>query len=130
MPHYSLSQGSPHTDLASLFADGVEYCFLVGSGVSLDSPSSQPTGMQFSKAVLEDVLPSEKHQLIGPLTNPEAPPDASGVRFLRFEQLMQAPPGVGPRAASSGRLRLERTAERQPPRAREVRPCGSAGLHH
>ncbi len=64
-------------------------CFLVGSGISLDSPSCQPTGFHFTEALLPRVVPAEKVGLVTALTNPESSGSVAEEYFLRFEQLLQ-----------------------------------------
>lgn len=65
-----------------------EYCFLAGSGISLDSPSMMPTGFQVTKQILENVIPEDEIISILELTNPERDGKRTLGDFLRFEQLM------------------------------------------
>ncbi|MFX1255343.1 MAG: tetratricopeptide repeat protein [Promethearchaeota archaeon] len=78
----------PGVTLEKLFSPETTFCFLAGSGISLDPPSCLPTGYQFTKALLERLIPEEQRTNILALMNP----DREGMRnpsdFLRFEQLM------------------------------------------
>ena len=70
-------------ELESLIKPGQRLSVLAGSGVSLDAPSSLPTGWALTKSLLRSLLPEELHARIGELTDPQ-----DEARFLRFEQLM------------------------------------------
>lgn len=69
--------------LASLFQPDCKLCVLAGSGVSVDPPSSLPTGLAFTTHLLSDLLPAELHDRIPGLIDAEA-----DGHFLRFEHLM------------------------------------------
>jgi hypothetical protein len=74
--------------LASLFTRRATLCFLAGSGVSLDQPSCQPTGLQFTRRLISRLVPKERIDQILALTDPEGPGVLKHDRFLRFEDLL------------------------------------------
>ncbi|MFX0090854.1 MAG: tetratricopeptide repeat protein [Candidatus Hodarchaeota archaeon] len=75
--------------LEKLFRPKDKFCFLAGSGISLDSPSCLPTGYQFTKALLEHLIPQEEQLEVLTLMNPERENMRDPGDFLRFEQLME-----------------------------------------
>jgi len=81
--------------LADLFRRS-NICFLVGSGISLDSPSQLPTGYQYTKRLLSEVVPLEKIEQVLGLTNTELVGGLKQGRFLRFEQLVQLVSKIDP----------------------------------
>lgn len=74
--------------LDSLFCNKDRLCFLAGSGISCNPPTCFPTGYQFTKALLQYVLPTEVRQDILDLTNPKREGMQSPGDFLRFERLL------------------------------------------
>ncbi|MFX1537161.1 MAG: tetratricopeptide repeat protein, partial [Promethearchaeota archaeon] len=78
-----------HITLKSIFQLKDKYCFLAGSGISLDPPSCLPTGYQFTRALLERIIPQEEHTNILALMDPEREGMRDSGDFLRFEQLME-----------------------------------------
>ncbi|MFX0062341.1 MAG: tetratricopeptide repeat protein [Candidatus Hermodarchaeota archaeon] len=73
--------------LETVFGAKDQFCFLVGSGISLDPPSNLPTGYQFTKAILEHLIPLEERANILRLMDPEREGMHDSGDFLRFEQL-------------------------------------------
>ncbi|MFX1534244.1 MAG: tetratricopeptide repeat protein [Promethearchaeota archaeon] len=86
---FSWHPAPPEITLETLFRPKATFCFLAGSGISLDSPSCLPTGYQFTKALLEQLIPKEKQMDVLALMNPERPGMRDPGDFLRFEQLME-----------------------------------------
>ncbi|MFX0091071.1 MAG: DUF2225 domain-containing protein [Candidatus Hodarchaeota archaeon] len=80
---------SPKITLEKLFHPKYKFCFLVGSGISLDPPSCLPTGYQFTKALLTHLVPKEEIEDILVLTNPNREGMRDPGDFLRFEELME-----------------------------------------
>ncbi|MFX0093070.1 MAG: tetratricopeptide repeat protein [Candidatus Hodarchaeota archaeon] len=78
----------PDMTLETLFSPKQMYCFLAGSGISLDAPSCLPTGYQFTRAVLERMIPEEERAQVLELMNPEREGMKDPGDFLRFEKLM------------------------------------------
>lgn len=74
--------------LQDLFAKKAAYCFLAGSGVSIDPPSNLPTGYQFTQTLLKKILPQEYVDATLALTDPNRQNKKAHGHFLRFEQLM------------------------------------------
>ncbi|MFX0063060.1 MAG: tetratricopeptide repeat protein [Candidatus Hermodarchaeota archaeon] len=83
------SKAPQDVTLASLFEVKKKYSFLAGSGISLDPPSSLPTGYNFTKMILEQLVPAELKDVILTYTNPEREDMLSPGDFLRFEQIME-----------------------------------------
>ncbi|MFW9995947.1 MAG: tetratricopeptide repeat protein [Candidatus Odinarchaeota archaeon] len=81
--------GPKDLTLESIFQSKDSLCFLAGSGISLDPPSCLPTGYQFTKAVLERLIPEEERQTVLSLMDPEREGMRDPGDFLRFEQLME-----------------------------------------
>ena len=75
--------------LETIFESKEKFCFLAGSGISLDPPSCLPTGYQFTRTVLEGLIPSNECEHILALMNPEREGMQEQGDFLRFEQLME-----------------------------------------
>ena len=63
--------------------------FLAGSGISIDPPSNLPTGYQFTKIILQALIPTEYQELVLSLMNPDRPDKRDPGDFIRFEQLME-----------------------------------------
>ncbi|MFX1239385.1 MAG: SIR2 family protein, partial [Promethearchaeota archaeon] len=74
--------------LSDLFSLSSKPAFLVGAGISHDPPSNLPTGYQFTKEVLQQLLPTDQVEPILELTNPDRANMRSESDFLRFEQIM------------------------------------------
>ena len=74
--------------LGSLFYNKEKLCFLVGSGISCNPPTCFPTGYQFTKKLLQYVLPLEVQRDILALMDPEREGMRSSGDFLRFERLL------------------------------------------
>lgn len=70
--------------LNSSFKESELPCFLVGSGVSLDWPSCQPTGLQFTQKLISHLIPEGDQEAILALTQSDG-----AKSFLRFEALLQ-----------------------------------------
>lgn len=81
-------QVNPQVTLESLFRNRAELCFLAGSGISCDAPTGFPNGGQFTKMLLEHVLPSEVQEDVLALMNPEREGMQNPGDFLRFEGLL------------------------------------------
>ena len=77
-----------HFHLHDLFNLENQLCLFVGSGVSFDAPCNLPTGYQFTKTLLDFIIPKEQRQAIIALTNPDRDNSEGPGNFLRFEQLM------------------------------------------
>ncbi|MFX1254074.1 MAG: tetratricopeptide repeat protein [Promethearchaeota archaeon] len=88
-PQWSWCPAPQHITLDKLFRPDDTFCFLAGSGISLDPPSCLPTGYQFTKALLERLIPQEEQDNILALMNPEREDMRDLGDFLRFEQLME-----------------------------------------
>ncbi|MFX0095859.1 MAG: SIR2 family protein, partial [Candidatus Hodarchaeota archaeon] len=86
---WTWTTASEDITLDSLFQSQDKLCFLVGSGISLDSPSCLPTGYQFTKALLEQLIPTDVRSKILELMDPNRENMHSSGDFLRFEQLME-----------------------------------------
>ncbi|MFX1533814.1 MAG: tetratricopeptide repeat protein [Promethearchaeota archaeon] len=80
---------SPHITLETLFQPTDRFCFLVGSGISLDPPSCLPTGTQFTQVLLERLIPQEIITSILALMSTEREDMQGPGDFLRFEQLLE-----------------------------------------
>jgi len=74
--------------LEEIFSSKNRYCFLVGSGISLDPPSCLPTGYQLTKMLLERFIPPEEQKNILSLMDPEREGMEERGDFLRFEELV------------------------------------------
>lgn len=74
--------------ISDLFSTDVCYCFLAGSGISIDAPSNLPTGYQFTRSLLHDILPPNFVDVILPFTDPGRQEKKAEGHFLRFEQLI------------------------------------------
>ncbi|MFX1533815.1 MAG: tetratricopeptide repeat protein [Promethearchaeota archaeon] len=74
--------------LESLFRPEDKFCFLVGSGISVDSPSCLPTGSQLTRILLEQLVPQEESPDILALMNLQRPTMRNPSDYLRFEQLI------------------------------------------
>lgn len=81
---YSWANSKEDISLESLFKSTDKLCFLAGSGISHIYPSCQPTGRQYTEAILKSLIPQENQQIVEELVDPE-----EKNRFLRFEQLME-----------------------------------------
>ena len=75
--------------LESLFDKREKVCFLVGSGVSFDPPSSLPTAIKFIKQLIKQVIPEPLRKTILSLTDQERVDQQNFGKFLRFEQLLE-----------------------------------------
>ena len=75
--------------LETLFRPQDKFCFLAGSGISLDPPSCLPTAYQFTQALLERLIPQQERSNILALINPEREGMQDPGDFLRFYQLME-----------------------------------------
>jgi len=82
-------QVSTEIDLDQIFQPNNKFCFLAGSGVSVDPPSSLLTGYQFTKAILENIIPKQHKSSILRLVEFERENMRNPGDFLRFEQLME-----------------------------------------
>ncbi len=76
-------------NIEQLFQPRDKFCFLVGSGVSVDPPSCFLTGFQFMKKLLGAVIPSEEKEDIIDLMNHKREKFQISGNFLRFEQFME-----------------------------------------
>ncbi len=85
----SWSPAPQHITLESLFRPRDKFCFLAGSGISLDSPSSLPTGYQFTRALIRRLIPEEERDNILELMNPKREGMKNSEDFLRFEGFME-----------------------------------------
>lgn len=86
---YHISTGEENImRLHELFQPEDMFCFLVGSGISLDPPSCLPTGYKFTKELLDRLIPQEQRKAILELTNPDRDTAMGSGNFLRFEQLI------------------------------------------
>lgn len=74
--------------LDHIFNESSVPAFLVGSGISIDPPSSLPSGDQFTKYILEKFLPSNQVKGISDYIEEEQFYGKIEQSFLRFEQLM------------------------------------------
>ncbi|MFX0061587.1 MAG: tetratricopeptide repeat protein [Candidatus Hermodarchaeota archaeon] len=79
----------PHITLETLFQPADRFCFLVGSGISLDPPSCLPTGTQFTQALLERLIPERVLGNILALMRHEREEMQGPGDYLRFEHLME-----------------------------------------
>ncbi|MFX0060798.1 MAG: tetratricopeptide repeat protein [Candidatus Hermodarchaeota archaeon] len=77
------------TRLESIFRSRDKFCFLVGSGISLDPPSSLPTGHQFMETLIERLIPQRELMNVLALTNRKREGMRCPDDFLRFEQLLE-----------------------------------------
>ncbi|MFX0091495.1 MAG: tetratricopeptide repeat protein [Candidatus Hodarchaeota archaeon] len=87
--YWQWSPAPPHITLETLFRTEGKFCFLAGSGISVDPPSNLPTGYQFTQAVLERLIPLQRRTEIINLTNPNRRGMRNSNDFLRFEQLIE-----------------------------------------
>jgi len=71
-------------DIDELFSTDARLTFLVGSGVSLDYPSCQPTGYEFTHALVRHFLPPVARNRMARYLEPNP-----SKNFLRFEQLLE-----------------------------------------
>jgi len=74
--------------VADLFTKDAPYCFLAGSGISIDPPSNLPAGYQFTQSLLKHIIPHDYVDVILNLTDPHRQNKKAEGHFLRFEQLM------------------------------------------
>ncbi|MFX0061588.1 MAG: tetratricopeptide repeat protein [Candidatus Hermodarchaeota archaeon] len=74
--------------LERLFRPEDKFCFLAGSGISVDPPSYLPTGSQFTRILLEQLVPQEESPEILELMNLQRPTMRNSSDYLRFEQLL------------------------------------------
>ncbi|MFX1534816.1 MAG: tetratricopeptide repeat protein [Promethearchaeota archaeon] len=74
--------------LKTLFHPTDRFCFLAGSGISLDPPSCLPTAYQFSKTLIRTLIPETECMAILNLIDPEREGMKDPSDFLRFEHLM------------------------------------------
>jgi tetratricopeptide (TPR) repeat protein len=74
--------------LDSLFQKESSFCFLAGSGISIDSPSNLPCGYHFTRSVIEDLMPRSKIEEILQFCDSERYNMQIQGEFLRFEKLM------------------------------------------
>ena len=86
---WTWTTGTKELTLERIFQPKDNFCFLVGSGISLDPPSCLPTGYQFTKDILERLIPEKERQTVLTLMNPEREEMRDPGDFLRFEQLME-----------------------------------------
>ncbi|MFX1251939.1 MAG: tetratricopeptide repeat protein [Promethearchaeota archaeon] len=63
---------------------------LAGAGISLDPPSNLPTGYQFTRTLLQNIVINEELQSILQLMNPTREGMRSPGDFLRFEELVES----------------------------------------
>ncbi|MFX0065865.1 MAG: hypothetical protein ACFFC7_27140, partial [Candidatus Hermodarchaeota archaeon] len=82
--------------MEAIFRPKDRFCFLVGSGISCDPPSSLPTGYELMKALVEQLIPKTKQSEILALMNPEREGTEISGNFLCFEQFMQYLKGWDP----------------------------------
>ncbi|MFX0065932.1 MAG: tetratricopeptide repeat protein [Candidatus Hermodarchaeota archaeon] len=74
--------------LETLFHQTDRFCFLAGSGISLDPPSCLPTAYQFSKTLIRTLIPETEYMAILTLMEPEREGLEDPSDVLRFEHLM------------------------------------------
>ncbi len=80
---------SENRSLEDILSPERKYCFLAGSGISIDPPSCLPTGQEFTEALLKRCIPESKYEEIRKLMNSEREGLRNTGDFLRFEELME-----------------------------------------
>ena len=75
--------------LQNVFKKDQEFSIIAGAGVSLDAPSSMPTGFQFTRELLNYISPPGYADKLMELMNPQGENKRHPGDFLRFEQLIE-----------------------------------------
>lgn len=76
-------------ELSDLFPPRRKLCLLVGSGISIDPPSSLPTGFHFMQELIGRVVPEPVHGDVLALVDHGREGMRGPGDFLRFEDLME-----------------------------------------
>ncbi|MHA2246939.1 MAG: tetratricopeptide repeat protein [Candidatus Hodarchaeales archaeon] len=72
--------------ISDLFISSRKICFLAGAGISIDPPSNLPSGLNFSKNLLKQIIPRQEFQKVANLMNKDKLDEIDN--FLRFEQIL------------------------------------------
>ena len=86
---YSWQEVSRSVCLSNILRSESEFCFLAGSGISIDPPSSLPTGFQYTNSLLEQLVPEEVLTDVLHLTASERDDMKATGDFIRFEELLE-----------------------------------------